>query len=311
MATAAGGDGRALATGLRREITGVGLKALAALGLHAAVSTPERLASLYDGAAEGWLGKPVGARPIQVPAGARHAPIPPALWTCLWSLLEAPPESLGASELTGRIAEMCHLVGPTLYDRIAAATLAFPGAREAIAQGYPEHFSLEALARFPEHTLGGAFTRHVSGRGFDMEILDRDAIGLRDLHPAIGYVNARILQCHDLWHLVAGYETTSLHEVAISAFQMAQFGHHYSSMFTAVVLMRVAFQFPEGAPMMLDTILGAWAHGRRTPPMLGVNWDGLWDQPISAIRAELGVTPYAAPYPADIFEQIASAAAAA
>ena len=310
MVASAGGDSRALAAGLRRETTGIGLKALSALALHAAVSTPERLGNIYDGAAEGWWGEKVAARPLLQPA-AKPAPIPPALWDSLWDLLEVPPDGLGAAELTQRIAELCDLVGAGLYTRLAACPLSFPGAREAIAQGYPTHFSREALSRFPADTLAGEFCHHVGDRGLSLEILDRDSLGLAQLPPSLAYVNARILQCHDLWHIVAGYETTTLHEVAISAFQMAQFGHHYSSMFTAICLMRVAFQVPEGAALMLDTILGAWIHGRTTPPLLGVNWDAQWDRPLSAVRGDLGVKPFTSPYPADLFEKLAQASAAA
>ncbi len=52
-------------------------------------------------------------------------------------------------------------------------------------------------------------------------MLDRDAPSLRDLPAPLNYLNARILQVHDLWHLVGGYQTTGLHEIAISAFHLA------------------------------------------------------------------------------------------
>jgi ubiquinone biosynthesis protein Coq4 len=144
--------------------------------------------------------------------------------------------------------------------------------------------------------------------GFDLEVLDREALGLDKLPAPLDYLNARILQCHDLWHIVAGYRTTALHEVAISAFQLAQFGHSYSAMFLGMVLTRIAFERPEGGPMMLQTILSAWTHGRRTPPLMGVRWERVWDKPVANVRRELGVTAYVSPFPADIFEQLQVAA---
>jgi ubiquinone biosynthesis protein Coq4 len=164
------------------------------------------------------------------------------------------------------------------------------------------------LARCPKDSLGGEFHALIVDNGFDLEVLDRDALALDKLPAPLAYLNARILQCHDLWHIVAGYRTTALHEVAISAFQLAQFGHHYSSMFLGMVLTRVAFERPEGGPLMLQTILTAWVHGRRTPPLLGVDWPAMWDQPLEKVRARLGVTPYVSPFPADLFEQIEVAA---
>jgi len=310
MASSAGGDSRALAAGPRREITGIGLRALSALALHAAISTPERLGTIYDGAAEGWRGVKVGARPLLQPA-AKPAPIPTDLWDGLWDLIETPPDQLGSVEFTQRVAGLCGRVDPSLINRLAACPLSFPGAREAIARGDTDRFSLEALAAFPAGSLADTLRRHLDDRGFEPEVLDRDALALDGLPPTLAYVNARSLQCHDLWHIVAGYETTALHEIGVSAFQMAQYGHHYSAMLTAISLMRVAFNAPGAARLILDTVTGGWAHGREMPPLLGVNWEAHWAKPLDTVRAELGVTPYASPHPADVFERARENSAAA
>jgi ubiquinone biosynthesis protein Coq4 len=177
-----------------------------------------------------------------------------------------------------------------------------------VARGYPRRVRLETLARCPPGSLGGQFHALIVDNGFDLEVLDRDALGLDKLPPPLDYLNARILQCHDLWHITGGYRTTALHEVAISAFQLGQFGHHYSSMFLGMVLTRVAFERPEGGAIMLPTILSAWTHGRRTPPLLGVDWEAVWDKPLDQVRRNLGVTPYVSPFPADLFEQLQVAA---
>ena len=58
MTEAGSGDAGALAVGLRREVTGLGLRALAAKALHAAVAAPERITDIYDNAAAGWLSGP-------------------------------------------------------------------------------------------------------------------------------------------------------------------------------------------------------------------------------------------------------------
>jgi ubiquinone biosynthesis protein Coq4 len=183
----------------------------------------------------------------------------------------------------------------------------YPGVREAAATGYPEHFTLEALARAPAGSLGHDFHSLIVDNGFDLEVLDREALGLAGLPAPLDFLNARILQCHDLWHLAAGYRTTALHEVAISGFQAGQFGHAYSAMFLAMVLTRTAFAQPEAAGLFLDTILTAWVHGRESPPLLGLDWPELWNQPVGQARAAIGLSPYASPYPADLFEQLRAA----
>lgn len=298
----------ALGSRLRTSLQPSDLKALAALWLHGAAAAPERIPWIYDAAAEGFLGEPVGMIAVPTETESRPEPIPEAFWRALWELVEEPRSGLEAVNLTTRTAALGALVAPGFAGRAGRVALAYPGVRAAVAQGYPRRFELAALAGRPPGSLGAAFHSLIVDNGFDLEVLDRDALGLDKLPAPLDYLNARILQCHDLWHIVAGYRTTALHEVAISAFQLAQFGHPYSAMFLAMVLTRIAFERPEGGPLMLQTILSAWTHGRRTPPLLGTRWEAIWDKPLAQIRRELGVTPYVSPFPADIFEQLQAAA---
>jgi hypothetical protein len=298
---------RALAARLKAGVTQSDLQALAALWIHGAAAAPERVPAIYDAAAEGWLGKPLGLAPIKATGGASEA-IPRPFWDALWLLLDEPRAGLEAVNLTTRTAALSALVSPNIAARVGRAAVAYPGVPGAIAQGYPRKFSLESLARCAPESLAGQLHALVVDNGFDLEVLDREALGLKNLPPPLDYLNARILQCHDIWHIVAGYRTTALHEVAISGFQLAQFGHHYSSMFLGMVLTRLAFERPEGGPILLETILTAWVHGRRAPPLLPVRWETLWDKPLQDVRARLGVVPYVSPFPADLFEQVKAAA---
>ena len=308
--TGAGADdaaARALAIRLKAGGSAADLKALAALWLHAAAAAPERVAGVYDAAAEGWLGAPVAGPAVRFTDDAPE-PIPQAFWNGFWSLLAEAPSRLTAPNVTSQTAALTGLVSANVQARIARAAMAYPGVPAAAAKGMPRRFTIEALARCPAGSLGAEFHSLVVDNGFDLEVLDREALGLDGLPAPLGYLNARILQCHDLWHIVGGYRTTALHEVAISGFQLGQFGHHYSSMFLGMVLARVAFERPEGGPLMLDTILSAWTHGRRTPPLLAVDWPAVWDRPTAEVRSRLGVSAYVSPYPADLFEQLSAAA---
>jgi len=298
---------RALGGRLKANLQPADLKALAALWLHGAAAAPERIPHIYDAVCEGWLGETLGVAPVKTPTAA-PAPIPPAFWQGLWGLLDEPRAGLEAVNVTTKTAALAGLVSADLPVRVGRSALAYPGVRDAVAQGYPRPFSLEVLARCPAGSLGHDFHSLIVDNGFDLEVLDRKALGLDKLPPPLDYLNARILQCHDLWHIVAGYRTTALHEVAISGFQLAQFGHHYSSMFLGMVLARLAFERPEGGPILLQTILTAWAHGRRTPPLMPVNWPNVWNQSLDEVRTRIGVTPYASPFPADLFEQVGVAA---
>jgi ubiquinone biosynthesis protein Coq4 len=286
---------------------------IAAQCVSVAIAQPERLVEVYDGLARGWLGRapdgpPVGGEDPGPSDRDPGAPVPAGLWDALWELVLDPDAGRDPADITMRTAALTGLLPAAFHHRVASVALSYPGVAAAAASGVPPRFSLEALAACPDGSLGGQLHSLVVDGGFDLEVLDRDALDLADLPAPLDYLNVRILQCHDVWHLVAGYETTGLHEVAISGFQMAQFGHQYSSMFLGMVLTKVAFSEPfEGVGFLLDTVLSAYTHGRRTPPLLGLDWEEIWDRPVAEIRTDYGITPYDSPYPAGLLEQIRSA----
>ena len=278
---------------------------LAARLAHAAFAAPGAVAATYDAAAKGWFGEPVAGPAIPLDDIAAAAPA--ELWSAFWTLLaDLDGGSVGA-EVTPRTAALGGQLAEGFRPLAAHAALAYPGVAEAAATGYPPRMTLAALARCPEGSLGHEFYRLIVDNGFDLEVLDREALGLAGLTPPLDYLNARILQCHDLWHIVGGYRTTGLHEVAISGFQLAQFGHNYSAMFLAVVAAGGMMRAPEAYGLILETILSAWVHGRRTPPLIGIPWEDVWDQPTEAIRARFGIGAYVSPFPADLFEQLRAA----
>ena len=244
---------RSLTARLKAEPDTARLKALAALWLHAAAASPEGLVRIYDGAAEGWLGEPVAGPQVRTMAGLRPAPIPPAFWTALWSLVSE-GGGLASAGVTSRTAALSGLIAAEVLARVAKAAQAFPGVA-------------------------------ASGQAATLE--------------------KRIDEAAPVWRRVAGYEATALHEVAFCAFQLAQTGGHYPAKYLAMVLTRVAFEQPAGGPLMLQTILTAWTHGRRTPALINALWRSVPEE-LEAMRKRLGVTPYASPFPADLLERAAA-----
>ena len=167
---------------------------------------------------------------------------------------------------------------------------------------------IDALGGLPEGSLGNDLYRMLVDNNFDAEVLDREVIGLANLPPALRYDNTRILQMHDVWHLVAGYQTTSLHEIAISAFQLAQCGLNYSSLFLASVATMRCGKTPAGCGLLMQNITEAWRHGRTTPALMPIHWESEWHETPEQIRARHGITPFKGSFPPDLLEQLAAVA---
>jgi len=278
---------------------------LAAALAHAAFAAPERIVETYDAAAAGWRDAPIEGPAVPLPVQA-PAPIPPAFWASLWAQLDPDQPLPTAGEITLNTAGLGADLDESLKARSAKAALAYPDVAKAAAQGEPPRFRLEDLARCPKGSLGATFHDLIVDNGFDLEVLDRDSLSLDTLPAPLGYLNARILQCHDLWHIVAGYDTTALHEVGISGFQLAQFGHGYSAIFLATVAARSAAEQASFA-ILMDVVFDAWRHGRKTPPLIAIPWAEVWSETTEAVRARYGIAPFVSPYPADLFEQLRAA----
>ncbi len=308
MAVSARGDTRALAAGLAREMTGLALRTLAANALSVAVAAPERAAQFYDDLVEGWNGHPVYAKPIRQRSIPAPLPISPAFWSGFWRLMQTEAAARLPIDFTERTAFVSSLVPPDLQERVAVITRGYPGLRGAAAWPEPARFSLDTLAHCPRGSLGAAFHRVVMARGGRLEILDRDAWQLASLPPPLAYVNVRILQCHDLWRLTAGYEDTELHRLGMAAFQLGQFGHNYSALMMALVLSDLALNRPEGTELLLDMLICAYAHGRETPSLMRVEWETLWDLPVERVRELLKVRRFESGLPSDAIERITAAA---
>jgi ubiquinone biosynthesis protein Coq4 len=272
---------------------------LGALLARAGFVEPALIRDSYDAAASGWFGD--SSPPVSLHGGS--GAVSPGLWAPFWDFIDD-EQKMDAGGFTMRTAQLGSLVDAGFAERAGLASLHYQGVPEAVQQGWPERFQLSELAACPPGSLGAEFHAQIVDNNFDLEVLDRDALGLRQLRPPLDYLNVRILQCHDLWHIVGGYHTTALHEVAISAFQLSQFGHNYSAQFLAVVVTKAALKRPESVGLLLEIILSGWRHGRGSPQLLGVVWPEIWNEPTEEVRKRLGVSAYQSPFPPDLVEQL-------
>lgn len=299
MVVSGKGEAGALAVGLRHEPTGVGLRALAAKLLHVAVCAPGRMMDVYDSAAHGWLS---GQAYPPSTRNLKDHPPPETFWRAFWRLVEQPVTQRRRTPYTIATIRLAGQLDPELNARVATAAMEFPGVRAAAAAGLIEKIEVGALAGKAPSSLGGLVHREAMVRGQLARLLDPDALGLGDLPPPLAYINARILESHLVWAVVAGYSRADLDELSLAAFQMGQFGHHHSSLLIGLAVATLAFDRPPGLEIVLESIFRGWIHGRQTRPLLDVPWTELWDLPIEAVRQQLGVTPFASPLAAAIDE---------
>jgi ubiquinone biosynthesis protein Coq4 len=258
-----------------------------------AFALPEAGMALYDDLASDFLdGVPFvfGARTLSDDTRRRlatPASMPAELVPALWSLVEG---GVDPATITPRVAALGIAHPVALREASARAMRQYPGFDDFRRRPPMPRMTMERLAAFTPGSLGADLHRLIVDNGYDIEVLDPETI--TGYHPELDGPNRYILQTHEVWHLVAGYSTSPGHEVAISGFQLAQFGHPYSRDFLAAIVALTTFTTPAAACFVIQLALEGWRHGRRTPPLTLVDWDGRFEESIDTIRASEGIETY-------------------
>lgn len=274
---------------------------VAAAMAWAGFACPDAIEAVYDNIAAAWLGS--GETP-PIPTGLAEAPLEPDFWNAFWSVIDDAENGYDAASITARVAALGGAAHPSFEAIAESCAERHPGAAAARSRPVPGRTELERLGACDENSLGKTLYHMIVDQGYDLEVLDRESIKLNALPRSLRYLNTRILQMHDVWHLVAGYETTASHEIAISAFQLAQFGHNYSAMFLATVTTISHAMQPAGFPVLMQLIAEAWQHGRRSPALMDIEWEAEWNDSIETIRARHGIPVYRSALPADLLESL-------
>ena len=147
------------------------------------------------------------------------------------------------------------------------------------------------LPRFralPADTLGGAFARFIADGDFDADLTRPDRLAPGDDKS---YVLFRLRQCHDIWHVVTGFDASHAGEVGLQGFSLAQLHSPMSAIALAGVTIDLLFG-PYTAQSIGDTMTAlarGWQMGRSAAPLFGVDWDVYWERPLAEVRQELGV----------------------
>jgi hypothetical protein len=274
---------------------------------------PEALIPVLDGLCDGWLAArtaaglcPAGPQLAHNPAlHAEAAQLlayagawPDGLAARFWEVVEDVPGASAPGVITARCAAFGSSFSPAFFARLDQAVLRHPGLPRAVAAGPRPRIRMAELEGHAPGTLGAHLHAMVVDNGFDLEVIDTDAVAyLADTLPALHFTSRRILQTHDIWHVVGDFRLSGLGEVAISSFQLAQFGQNYSAGFLASVLALTAFQSPAILPYLIQVIAEGWCHGRTTPPLMPVVWEEMWDVPLDEVRTRTGCAPFRSAVP--------------
>jgi ubiquinone biosynthesis protein Coq4 len=280
----------------------------AMLMAHAAFVQPERQIGIFDAVANAWLDLEQGADRLaclrqqlswlSAPAVLEEWQTPRAVWDAFWGVVDAEPaapSSAGAKDnaldFTGRVVVIGMHYDAELLMRCERAHYLHEDVRRLLAQ--PEvRMTTDDLRNWPKDSLGTNLLDMLTSKGYDLEVINPDDVMLPPVFAAQNRTNRRILQLHDVWHLFAGFGFTAQGEVAISGFQLAQFGQNYSTRFLAATTTMMCLRLLVDIDQYIALISEGWRHGRHAPPLMSVEWHKMLGRSIADLRAEMQVTPF-------------------
>jgi len=151
---------------------------------------------------------------------------------------------------------------------------------------------LDQLATLPEGSFGHEFTRWMRHHGFTPGLMERESTAS---DPDLAYLGKRLMQVHDFWHVLTGYNRDPIGELGVLAFSFAQSGSYGIGFILATVVWRSMREHwrTERRPWspLVPYVWRGYRVGRRAqflPPLI---LEELFPLPLESVRALLQIQP--------------------
>jgi ubiquinone biosynthesis protein COQ4 len=179
------------------------------------------------------------------------------------------------------------LVETPAFDLVAQHLKRDPACAVLIRDRYiPPAHDLNQLLTYPQNSLGYLYATAMKESGFDPN-LHADMTAESDAK----YVELRLSQTHDIWHVVTGFDTSAIGEIGLQAFHLPQFPYPLATMLIANSLMSSTLLDPEELPHLLEAIAQGWQMGKTARALFAQKWEEAWDKPLEQWQAELNIQP--------------------
>lgn len=163
----------------------------------------------------------------------------------------------------------------------------------------------EQLGRLPEQSLGRAYLALARRDTIRVGDLVADSLVLADEQerapdPLRRWFRDRMIACHDLLHVLTGYDRDVAGEVQLLAFSLAVAPMRVLRTGLVLALLGVP---PRILPGFAHDLWRAWRRGRAARISRALRWEDLLAVPPDQVRAELGVAPLRDAHPKGVWRE--------
>ena len=176
-----------------------------------------------------------------------------------------------------------------------------PGAEDFLAERYlADPIDLDDLEGCAPGTLGAEYRNFIVDNGLAGNLARNyhdynaqlTADGTLDRLPdELSYAIVRGFQTHDFNHVMTGFSSKPLGELAQCAFHSAQSHSPYNAFRIAATTAHTSFVNPAGAVPAMDAFTVGWTLGRTCKNLSFWRWEDELDTPLADLRARAGIDP--------------------
>ena len=151
---------------------------------------------------------------------------------------------------------------------------------------------VDALHQLPAGSLGKTYADHITSHGFDADYFRK-----KPVDDEKDYIQMRMRQTHDIWHVMTGFGVGSFGELGLKAFELSQTGRPMAAVITTGGVLRYMLKDPELLEPMLGYVAYGYNLGAQAEPFLAQRWEDHWERPLDEWRATVGwIAPEDTPY---------------
>jgi ubiquinone biosynthesis protein Coq4 len=173
------------------------------------------------------------------------------------------------------------------YELTAQHLKQYPACAALICDRYiPPAHDLEALLTYPQDSLGYIYAATMKKTGFDPNL----HAGMTAESDA-QYVELRLSQTHDIWHIITGFDTSPIGEIGLQAFHLPQFPYPLATMLIANSLISTTLFTPQELPKLLMSITQGFQMGKSAKSLFAQKWEQNWEKPLIQWQTELNIQP--------------------
>lgn len=201
-----------------------------------------------------------------------------------WDLINAGPQD------TAQVFKLGKIMKQMMRDEGAVAIQAYVGSQPILQQMVTEHYlapkySIEDLAKYEPGTLGYAYYRHMTDNKLDLDFYPK--IEIKD---DLDYIDLRITETHDIWHVLTGYDIDTIGEIGLQAFYLGQTDDDSFAMtlISATCLYSVIKE-PRIMGNLAQVIGEGYALGKAAKSFYPVKWEEMWARPLADIRTDFNI----------------------